>query len=182
MLKHLLSFALILAGIGSLSVTSPVEFTRPQKVQDYIRKYRYLYQPLSAESNVPVPIILAVAGLESDWGQSELARFANNHFGLKVKSDWDGQTYCKQTVEFWEYQSYNARECFRKYPLIRESYSDFGQFITTRPYYRSLFTGLPSWNHRVWAETLQACGYATDPEYAEKLLRLIWRYRLYEIQ
>ncbi len=181
MKRHLLTIGMALAGLCSLGITGPFEFSRPQKVQDYIRKYRYLYQPLSQENNLPVPIILAVAGLEGDWGQSELARNANNHFGLKVKSDWSGPAYCKPTLEYWNGLPAVADECFRKYPLIRESFADFGRFLTGREHYQPLF-GLPEWNHRIWAETLQACGYATDPAYAEKLLRLIWRYRLYEVK
>jgi flagellum-specific peptidoglycan hydrolase FlgJ len=156
------------------------DFDRPAAVQAYIQKYRYLAFELNQSTGIPMPVILAVAGLESNWGNSELARFANNHFGMKTKSDWAGWQYCKQTMEYWTMTPVSSPQCFKKYPLIRASYLDFGRFITTRPNYQHL-RNIPNWDNRAWAEGLKAGGYATDPDYAEKLLRIIWRYRLYEI-
>jgi flagellum-specific peptidoglycan hydrolase FlgJ len=121
-----------------------------------------------------------VAGLESNWGSSELARNANNHFGLKTKEEWRGQEYCKQTAEYVYGMHYEVNDCFRKYPLIRESYLDFGRFLFSRSHYRNVFSN-PEWNLAGWAEGLQDGGYATDPRYAEKLISLIERYRLDEL-
>ena len=150
---------------------------RPYKVQRYCEKYRYLSVELQQQTGIPIPIILAIAGLETDWGNSELARKANNHFGLKTKSDWSGPTYCKETWEYWGNYPERSTECFRKYPLIRESYQDFGRFLKTRHYYNYL-QSLSKTDYRSWAETLEWGAYATDPEYAEKLQRIIWEYEL----
>lgn len=150
---------------------------RPANVQAYLNEYGYLATELSEATGIPVPVILAVAGLETGWGTSELARNANNHFGLKSKEDWTGWEYCKHTLEYGGIHPNQSWECFRKYPLIRASYLDFGRFITSSPNYQHLLQN-PSWDNRAWAEGLHAAGYATDPSYAGKILRIIWRYQL----
>jgi len=58
---------------------------RPFTVNKYIKKFHYLAIELNKETNIPVPIIIAIAGLESNWGKSELTINANNHFGIKNK-------------------------------------------------------------------------------------------------
>lgn len=146
----------------------------------YIRDYRYLAVTTQQETGIPLCIILAVAGLESDWGASEVARAGNNHFGIK-DTDWLGPVYCKITNEYFPAVGpVTTRACFRKYRLIADSYRDFGRFISTRKYYRHCFN-YPSWDYVGWAYALQYAGYATDPNYAEKLINLIERYRLYEV-
>lgn len=150
--------------------------------KDYINKHLYLARLVHRESGIPLPLILAVAGLESNWGRSELARYANNHFGIKAK-DWEAAIYCKTTTEYY-YGSYVASEteaCFRRYRLIRDSYMDFYDFLRSRPYYRKLFE-YSSLDYRSWAVGLQQANYGTDPNYASKLLRIIYDYRLDEIR
>lgn len=174
------SFLILLLGVCILvSSTQKLDVERPASVNRYIQKYRYLSVELNKETGIPIPIIIAIAGLESNWGKSELATLANNHFGIKHKEEWTGWTYCKQTVEYEGWVPFVTEACFRKYPLIKESYTDFGRFVKTRPNYKHLQYA-PSWNYRAWAEGLKTGGYATDPEYAEKILRIIWRYHLYD--
>ncbi len=156
---------------------SPAE--RPWLVNKYIKKYRYLSVELHQSTKIPISVILAIAGLESNWGKSELALQANNHFGIKA-NNWWGSTYCKNTPEYWGTQMSNSYECFRKYPLIRESYQDFGKFILSRTAYSWLLAP-PVSDYRLWAQTLEDSNYATDPFYAEKLIRVIEEYRLYEV-
>ncbi|MCO6489623.1 MAG: glucosaminidase domain-containing protein [Phaeodactylibacter sp.] len=154
--------------------------SRPEKVEQYIEKYRYLSVELNQRTGIPTPIIIAVAGLESDWGTSDLARKANNHFGIKANGDWLGPAHCKPSTEYLDGVPVRNWECFRKYPLIRQSYEDFGRFLLTRPNYRNL-RYYPEWDTWSWAIGLQAGGYATDPGYAEKLMAAIEAYRLYEL-
>lgn len=178
-MKNLHFFYLLICASLLSSSFIPEAANRPDSVSKYLQKYRYLSVELNQETDIPIPIIMAIAGLESNWGKSELAIYANNHFGIKDKRTWDGLTYCKQTQEYNAWTAYFIKDCFRKYPLIRKSYQDFGYFIKSSSNYSSL-QGIPSWNYRAWAEGLKQGGYATDPAYAEKLLRIIWRYRLYE--
>lgn len=173
---RLLSLVMVCLLLGS---TNNHDISRPANVQQYLQKFHYLATELNQSTGIPIPITLAVAGLESNWGKSELALQANNHFGIKAKHDWEPNQYCKLTQEYQLWYAYFTEACFRSYPLIRKSYEDFGQFITTRPNYRNLQQA-PVWNYRAWAEGLQLGGYATDPEYAEKVLRIIWRYQLYD--
>ncbi len=171
---------ILLICISILASSSSSDYgDRPSAVENYVQKYRYLSVELNKETGIPIPIILATAGLESNWGKSELAVFANNHFGIKHKEEWQGWTYCKQTIEYQGWMAFTTHACFRKYSLIKDSYYDFGQFITSRPNYKHL-QYIASWNYRAWAEGLKIGGYATDPAYPEKLLQIIWRYRLYE--
>lgn len=153
---------------------------RPYKVKRYLWKYRYLSVELNQATNIPIPIILAIAGLESNWGTSDLAQNANNHFGIKAKNLWE-ERYCKSTQEYWGYYGASAEQCFRKYKLIRESYVDFGIFLTQRDPYRQLLR-YAEWDYPSWAYGLKQCNYATDPFYAEKLVRIIEEYRLNEVQ
>lgn len=155
--------------------------SRPNTVSQYLNNFRYLSRELSQSTSIPEPVILAIAGLESNWGKSELAVNANNHFGIKSKPERPGLSYCKQTLEYEGWFVYATMACFRRYPLISESYSDFGDFILTRGNYAQI-RGLPSWNYRAWIEGLREGGYATDPGYTDKVLRIIWRYHLYELQ
>jgi len=178
-MKNSFLFCLLACTSILLSSFTPEVTSRPASVNRYLHKFRYLSVELNQQTGIPIPIIMAIAGLESNWGKSELALHANNHFGIKNKKDWQGWTYCKQTVEYNAWSSYLIEDCFRKYPLIRESYQDFGNFIKTRSNYSNL-QDIPKWNYRAWTEGLKQGGYATDPAYSEKLLRIIWRYRLYE--
>ncbi|MDX1667346.1 MAG: glucosaminidase domain-containing protein, partial [Saprospiraceae bacterium] len=155
------------------------ESARPAKVKTYIQKYDYLARDLKRQTGIPVAIIFAVAGLESNWGTSDLAVRGNNHFGIK-SNNWSGPTYCKRTPEY-DYvrgQFYSSYECFRKYDLIRNSYLDFGRYLKTRGLYDRLFYNSEQ-DYESWTEGLQRAGYATDPEYARKLMRLILEYRLF---
>jgi len=153
---------------------------RPWKVRAYINDYLYLAQEIEQYDGVPVPITLAVAGLESDWGRSELAKKANNHFGIKVKPGWMGHEYCKGTQEYENPTTpVNIWACFRKYPLIRRSYQDFAKFLSEGERYKAL-QQLGLKDYQAWTEGLQAGGYATDPNYAQKLRGVIWKYRLAE--
>ena len=155
---------------------------RPWQVRAYIDNYLYLAREIEQYNGIPVPLTLAVAGLESQWGRSELARNANNHFGLKIKPGWKGHEYCKNTQEYQgRQQAVNIWACFRKYPLIRRSYQDFAHFLEQEERYQHL-KELEADDYQGWAEGLQNAGYATDPNYAQKLQGLIWKYRLAEFK
>ena len=149
---------------------------QPQKVYQYLQSYQYLARELYSQTNIPVALTLAVAGLESHWGSSELAQSANNHFGIKA-NNWTGLKHCKTTLEYWENDPVHVLDCFRKYLLIRESFQDFGAFIKSRQQYQYLFDQQITDSHS-WAHALQAGNYATDPEYAQKLIRVIEMYQL----
>lgn len=122
--------------------------------------------------NIPASITIAQGMLESGNGNSDLAVYANNHFGIKCHVGWDGPSYVKDDDE--------KNECFRKYPSVLDSYTDHSQFLKSRARYASLFE-LKRNDYKGWAEGLKAAGYATDPKYTKRLLELIEMYKLYEL-
>ena len=139
----------------------------PQYIS-YIAKYREMAIEQQIKHRIPAAITMAQGLLESSAGQSELAVKANNHFGIKCASDWVGRTYT--------HDDETQNECFRQYASAADSYEDHSLFLQ-RKRYESLFA-LPLADYKGWAHGLKACGYATDPKYADKLIRIIELYNL----
>ena len=116
-------------------------------------------------------ITLAQGLLESGNGQSELARKSNNHFGIKCHNNWTGGRV---------YHDDDAKgECFRKYSHPSESYRDHSDFLRYRDRYKFLFDYKVT-DYKAWAYGLKKAGYATDPAYPKKLIKLIEDYELYK--
>lgn len=115
-------------------------------------------------TGVPASITLAQGLLESQCGESELAGKFNNHFGIKCHSNWKGaRTY---------HDDNRKGECFRVYSNAEESFKDHSDFLRYQSRYSSLFDLDPT-DYKGWARGLKSAGYATDPAYAVKLIKLI---------
>lgn len=143
--------------------------TTAQKAEAYISRYGQLAVSEMHRSGVPASITLAQGMLESSYGQSVLAREANNHFGIKCHSDWTGATI---------HADDDAKgECFRKYGFAADSYRDHSDFLRFKPRYASLFD-YERTDYKSWANGLKKAGYATDPKYASKLINIIETYDL----
>ena len=155
-------------GMAFLCVAPAQAQALNQAYLDYIAKYRDLAIQQQREHKIPASITMAQGILESAAGKSELAVKANNHFGVKCTSDWPGRTY--------RHDDETKNECFRRYADVKDSYEDHSLFLK-RKRYESLFS-LPIGDYKNWAYGLKACGYATDPKYPEKLIRLIELYDL----
>lgn len=138
----------------------------------YIEQYKKIAIEQEKTHKIPACITLAQGLLESGAGMSELATKANNHFGIKCHKDWTGETY--------SHDDETAAECFRKYRRAKDSYEDHSLFLM-RPRYASLFE-LPISDYKGWAHGLRRCGYATDPTYAAKLIKLIEDYDLTSLE
>lgn len=140
----------------------------PQKT--YIEKYSALAIEEMYRTGVPASITLAQGLLESGNGLSELAVKGNNHFGIKCHNTWTGAKV---------YHDDDAKgECFRKYDNPEESFRDHSDFLRYRDRYKFLFD-YELTDYKSWAYGLKAAGYATDPKYPEKLIRIIEEYELY---
>ena len=141
-----------------------------QQFQNYINKYCGIAVQEMQKYHIPASITLAQGIFESGAGNSELCLKGNNHFGIKCHG-WTGRTVYHDDDE--------SQECFRAYNSALESYEDHSKFLVSSQRYRSLFQ--LSVNDNVgWARGLKACGYATNPQYADKLIQLIELYKLYE--
>jgi LysM repeat protein len=147
---------------------------RAQYNGETIRAYVEEWWPVAVsemqEYGIPASISLAQGILESAAGTSELARQSNNHFGIKCHKEWTGKKV---------YYDDDAKgECFRKYPRAEDSWADHSEFLRTRDRYASLFELQPD-DYRGWAHGLKKAGYATNPRYAELLIKLIHDYELH---
>lgn len=138
--------------------------------KEFIRKYKNIAIREMERTGIPASITLAQGILESGCGESELAINANNHFGIKCH-EWDGDTYTMDD---------DIRdECFRKYKNAEQSWIDHSEFLTSRPRYAGLFS-LKTTDYKAWAKGLKAAGYATNPQYANLLIKIIEEEELYK--
>ncbi len=114
---------------------------------------------------IPASITLAQGLLESDAGESLLATQSNNHFGIKCRRQCRGCT-CRN------YADDDLYDMFRVFSSVHESYRAHSELLVNSPRYAALFD-LEITDYRGWARGLQNAGYATDPRYAAKLIRII---------
>jgi len=138
-------------------------------IYNYIDTYKEIAIKKMVEYKIPASITLAQGVYESGCGTSRLATEANNHFGIKCHKEWQGDTIKHDDDEL--------QECFRKYKEVEESYNDHSLFLTTRSRYSKLFN-LDIMDYKSWAHELKAAGYATNPQYADRLISLIERFNL----
>lgn len=143
---------------------------RNKAYEDYIKKYRGIAVEEMKHYRIPASITLAQGLLESGAGKSTLARKSNNHFGIKCGGSWDGPTV--------RHDDDARNECFRAYRHAEESYRDHSKFLRSRARYASLFR-LKITDYKGWARGLKEAGYATDPNYANRLINIIELYELY---
>ncbi|TAJ06823.1 LysM peptidoglycan-binding domain-containing protein [Marinilabiliaceae bacterium JC017] len=140
--------------------------------EDYINKYKDLAIKEMKRTGIPASITMAQGILESDNGNSNLARKSNNHFGIKCHSDWNGKRVY--------HHDDRRNECFRKYKTVYESYLDHSAFLVDKKRYASLFE-LKTTDYKGWAKGLKKAGYATDPHYAKRLIQIIEENKLYQL-
>lgn len=141
-----------------------------QAYWSYIDKYKDWAIEQMNQYHIPASITLAQGLLESNAGRSRLATQANNHFGIKVGSTWTGP-YIVQSDD-------RPDDRFRKYKSARDSYIDHSKFLQGKRY-QELFR-LSITDYKGWARGLKAAGYATNPAYADALIRVIEMYDLHQ--
>jgi LysM repeat protein len=161
----------LLFGLFSCKSYKPVAGTSSSLPvhENYISAYKDLAISEMKRTGIPASITLAQGMIESDFGRSTLAREANNHFGIKCHDDWKGPAMYKDDDR--------RNECFRKYKKPEESFYDHSDFIKTRSRYSFLFNIEPG-DYKEWARGLKKAGYATNPDYANMLIRKIEEYNL----
>ncbi|MCX7953855.1 MAG: glucosaminidase domain-containing protein [Bacteroidales bacterium] len=144
---------------------------RRQTRIEFIEKYKGLAIKVMRNTGIPASIVLAQSCLESDDGNSWLAKEANNFFGIKCGKSWKGETIYKDDD--------SPNECFRKYSTDEESFYDYANYLKTTPRYSELFT-YSSKDYNSWAKGLKDKGYATNPQYTELLIKIINDFQLYQ--
>ncbi|MBO4430467.1 MAG: glucosaminidase domain-containing protein [Bacteroidaceae bacterium] len=154
--------------ILALAISSLTFAQRNTAYQQYVDKYKEAAIEQMHRYKIPASITLAQALLESGAGTSYLAKNANNHFGIKVGVGWNGPYVVRDDDHKGEH--------FRKYKNVEESYEDHSQFLL-KDRYKRLFDLNPL-DYKAWARGLKACGYATSPTYADRLINIIETYEL----
>lgn len=127
------------------------------------------------KSGIPASITIAQAALESAWGESGLAKSGNNLFGIKADSRWRGETLTLNTREFIKGQWVVVPAKWRKYGSWQSSIDDHAAFLKLNPRYKPCFLCTTA---QAFAHALTQAGYATDPDYANKLIALMNRHQL----
>jgi flagellum-specific peptidoglycan hydrolase FlgJ len=138
-------------------------------IQNYINAYKDAAIAEMQRTGVPASIKLAQGIHETMAGTSDLVVKSNNHFGIKCKATWNGESVSHDD---------DARgECFRKYKSPMDSYRDHSDFLKGSTRYAALFT-LDPLNYSDWAYGLKKAGYATNPKYPVIIIKLIEDYHL----
>lgn len=160
--KNTVLFLLLMAALISRA-------QNPVVIEDYINAYKEMAISEMQRTGVPAAIKLAQGIHETMAGTSDLVLKSNNHFGIKCKDTWRGESV---------YHDDDARgECFRKYGTPEDSYRDHSNFLKGSARYASLFNLDPT-DYKHWAYGLKKAGYATNPRYPQIIIRLIEEYHL----
>lgn len=141
---------------------------KKQRVQNYLDRYAAAAQDEMRQYGIPASITLAQGLLESNAGDSRLARESSNHFGIKCRAKCLGCT-CRNYGDDTRY------DMFRVFESPAESFREHSKLLNTKRYARLKSYGK---NYKKWAHGLKACGYATDKRYGHKLVTIIENLRL----
>ncbi len=172
---------IVLLSLMTLSafISTPSTLSTPRPAgYEYINQYKELAIAEMHRTGIPASITLAQGMHESNYGGSSLATQAHNHFGIKCKSYWRGQTYYHKDDDY-DKKGKLLESCFRAYNDAVESYIDHSNFLKFSANYTWMFK-LDKTNYKAWAFGLKNSGYATDPKYAEKLIKIISTYQLHK--
>lgn len=169
--KAIIFGGFLLISLFALHTTAVAQSRQTRQTrEEYIERYKAIAIDQMERYGIPASITMAQGILESDSGNSALSRSSNNHFGIKCKKNWTGEKVYHDDDE--------KGECFRAYPTVEESYDDHATFLDQQPRYDSLFR-YDADDYRSWARGLKAAGYATAPDYAERLIKIIEESKLY---
>jgi flagellar protein FlgJ len=164
-------FAVGQSGNRPGSVTSATAAGQPR---DFISEILPHARKVAQETGIPERFMLAQAALETGWGKHQIRRADNqpsfNLFGIKAGKNWQGRVIETVTTEYIDGKPQKIREKFRAYGSYEEAFRDYASLLQNNPRYTAV---LKSRSATAFAWGLQEAGYATDPQYAEKLLRII---------
>jgi hypothetical protein len=183
-MKHLLTFVILIALFSSCKTrqysrnNKQIEKTANKQnpnyksytTLSYIDSYKTVAIEEMNKAGIPASITLAQGILESGSGNSDLAKYANNHFGIKCTAEWKGKAYYKDDDR--------RDDCFRVYKDAQESYRDHSEFLKRKRY--SFLFELDKNDYKNWATGLKTAGYATNPKYPDLLIGVIEKYQLYQ--
>lgn len=144
-------------------------------VKEFQQKLAAHAEQASAETGIPAKFMLGQAALESGWGKKEIKSVdgtpSHNIFGMKATSQWKGKTVDAVTTEYVNGVAYRKLEKFKAYDSYSEAFKDYAKLLTKNPRYENVIANAK--DATSFAYGLQKAGYATDPQYANKLSKII---------
>ncbi len=169
---------LMLFGFMSVLMTS---VSSQSELEAYILDHKDIAIQEMDRTGIPASIKLAQGLLESNVGKSSLSSIGNNHFGIKCGNHWEGKEMYKEDDDYGLHNQL-TKSCFRVFNSANESYVAHSEFLLNpkKQYRYGFLFSIPSQDYVAWANGLQEAGYATDPQYAEKLISRIEQYGLYQ--
>ena len=146
-------------------------------VQSFIQKHDAAARAAEVQTGIPASFMLAQAAHESGWGKREInnkdGATSFNVFGIKAGANWTGKVAEVQTTEFINGRAQKVMAKFRAYDSYEDAYKDYAKLIGGNDRYRNVVAQAQTGGAEGFARGLQKAGYATDPEYATKLARVI---------
>lgn len=169
------------ADAASLAPQSPAAETAPPQEpvldspQHFVESLLPWAEQAAAELGVQPEALLAQAALETGWGRSVIhgagGNNSHNLFGVKADQRWDGERANVSTLEYADGVAVRRRDAFRAYDSYQQSFADYVDFLSDSPRYaQALDSGGEA---RDYFNALQEAGYATDPAYADKIMRVL---------
>lgn len=156
---------LLLCGISLLSATCMAQLSK----EAYINTYKDIAVKEMYRVGIPASIILSLAMLQSSYGNSKIAREANNHFKLRCKKEWTGEYF---------FYTDDPKVRYKKYDSIVESFIDHSNYLATTPRYSFLFD-VKLTDYKEWAKRLRIAGYEPNPKFEKYLVSIIKENKLY---
>ncbi len=163
-------------GATPLEISSARQFpARPDHVQAFQDKLAAHANEASRSTGIPAKFMLGQAALETGWGKREIrgadGSTSHNLFGIKATGNWTGKTVEVATTEYVNGVAQKKMEKFRAYDSYADSFRDYASLLKNNPRYQNVIAN--GKDAAGFAQGLQAAGYATDPNYAAKLSRII---------
>ncbi len=178
--------------IGSLTNDSTIKLTEPEPqntslqmeaiepfygwdhAKTFVRDLWPHAEQAASELGVSAEVIVAQAALETGWGQHSMKKpdgsIAFNLFGIKAGTDWQGQQVSQSTLEYRQGGMQREQASFRAYDSVSEAMQDYVDFVQSSPRYQQALNHQGSDSRYI--RGLQQGGYATDPNYADKIINI----------
>jgi len=171
------SISALISMLGGNSISGAVVNAvkeAPQYIHDFVSKMSGAAKVASSQTGVPAKLILSQAALESGWGTRQIrgddGKNSYNLFGIKATPDWTGKVVNVTTTEYVDGAPQKVVQPFRAYDSYAESFADYAKLIGQSPRYSSVLKAASAEDA---AQKIQAAGYATDPNYAQKLISIM---------
>ncbi|GAW96278.1 MULTISPECIES: flagellar assembly peptidoglycan hydrolase FlgJ [Colwellia] len=156
----------------SVNISAPIAAQSFDEPKDFVRALVAPAKKVQQQLGVPFEVIIAQAALETGWGQKIIkdqdGASSNNLFNIKADSRWSGDKVSKETLEFEQGTMVKKSAQFRMYQSFTDSINDYINFLSTSERYQDALQNSGNVEH--FLQGLQKAGYATDPQYADKIL------------